>query len=105
MATLSSGQNQSFTASATVTQTTYNTPAHTVFTLSGTTYYFYNGTVYTSKDDFSTSTTNTYPPSYAWVTASGDSKYAAWTTTYGENIYPIFNTSAKGKGKARRQRR
>lgn len=45
-----------------------------------------------------------FNPLNAWVTAH-DSKYAAWTTTYGENIYPIFNTSAKGKGKARRQRR
>ena len=52
--------SQTFTASATASNTTTTIPAHTTFTGSGNTYYYYNGTLYTSTDDFK-STETTHP--------------------------------------------
>ena len=76
-------ESQTFTASATVNNTTYTTPAHITLTGGGNTYYYYNGTLYTSTEDFSSSSTTTATPSFAWSMTGAGSSNASLSTTSG----------------------
>ncbi|MCR5658685.1 MAG: chitobiase/beta-hexosaminidase C-terminal domain-containing protein [Bacteroidales bacterium] len=79
------GQSQAFTASATVNNTTYNTPAHTSLTGSGNTYHYYNGTLYTNTEAFSEQSTTTATPNYAWSKTGEGSSNATLSATSGAN--------------------
>ncbi len=84
-AELYQGENEAFTASASVTVTNYSVPAHTKYTFTvGSTdyeYFYYNNTRYTSIDDFSTKTTTTQTPSYAWTKTGDDGSNASLSST------------------------
>lgn len=84
-AALYQGENEAFTASASVTVTNYSVPAHTKYTFTvGSTdyeYFYYNNTRYTSIDDFSTKTTTTQTPSYAWTKTGDDGSNATLSST------------------------
>ena len=78
-------ENQAFTASATVNNTTYTTPAHTTLTGGGNTYRYYNGTLYTNTEDFSSSNSTTATPTYAWSMTGAGSGNASLSATSGAN--------------------
>lgn len=84
-AELYQSENETFTASASVTVTNYSVPAHTKYTFTvGSTdyeYFYYNNTRYTSIDDFSTKTTTTQTPSYAWTKTGDDGSNASLSST------------------------
>ena len=76
-------ESQAFTASATVNSTTYTTPAHTTLTNGGNIYRYYNGTLYTNTEDFSSSNSTTATPTYAWSISGAGSGNASLSTTSG----------------------
>lgn len=76
-------ESQAFTASATVSSTTYTTPAHTTLTNGGNIYRYYNGTLYTNTEDFSSSNSTTATPTYAWSISGAGSGNASLSTTSG----------------------
>lgn len=78
-------ESQAFTASATVNNTTYTTPAHTTLTGGGNTYHYYNGTLYTNTEDFSSSNSTTATPTYAWSMTGAGSGNASLSATSGAN--------------------
>ncbi len=82
----------SYTASATGTQTIV--PAHTTFTISGTTYRFYNSQIYNNTSAFAVD--NPATPTYTW-TLSGDGASALeLMSTTGENTIVKYTGSATG---------
>ncbi len=76
-------ESQAFTASATVNSTTYTTPAHTTLTNGGDIYRYYNGSLYTNTEDFSSSNSTTATPTYAWSISGAGSGNASLSTTSG----------------------
>ena len=85
-ATLDYNQSQEFTASATATITTTTVPAHKTFTVNGNTYYYYNGTIYTSTNDF-TQQTETHPDiTYSWTLTGAANDYLSPTSGTGNPI-------------------
>ena len=97
-AALYQGENEAFTASASVTVTNYSVPAHTKYTFTvGSTdyeYFYYNNTRYTSIDDFSTKTTTTQTPSYAWTKTGDDGSNASMSSTNAASTTATHATQA-----------
>ena len=85
-ATLNFNESQSFTASATATTTTTTIPAHTSFTINTTTYRYYNGSLYTSTDDFE-QVAETHPDiTYSWTLTGTANSYLSPASGTGSSI-------------------
>ena len=62
-------QYTDFTASATATRTSSTIPAHTTLSGGNQTYYYYNGALYTSTDEFKQDAVTNPAVTYAWALA------------------------------------
>ena len=88
------GSSQTFTASATADVT----PSYKTFTVSGTTYYYYNNTIYSTEAAMKASSgwtsAITHPdPTYSWALTGAASDYLTPTSGTGESITIEHNTS------------
>lgn len=82
----------SYTAAATGTQTVV--PAHTTFTISGTTYRFYNNQLYTNTSAFAMESSVT--PTYTWSLSGDGANGLELMSTSGENTIVKYTGSASG---------
>lgn len=82
----------SYTAAATGTQTVV--PAHTTFTISGTTYRFYNNQLYTNTSAFAMESSVT--PTYTWSLSGDGASALELMATSGENTIVKYTGSASG---------
>lgn len=86
--------SQSFTASASATATTSTIPAHTTLTGGGNTYYYYDGTLYTNSNDFST-TEDTHPAvTLNWSLSGAAATYLTRTPATGTSTTVTHSTQS-----------
>ena len=83
---LNSGEEETFTASATAKRITRAIPAHTTYTFNGQTYYYYNNTLYDSIENFSTPSEENLTVSYNWGLAGAGSSNLSMTGTANSRI-------------------
>ena len=90
--TLAYGGSASYATSATGTQTV--APAHTTYTFNGTTYCYYNNTVYINAADFAVNSSVT--PTYTWELSGDGASALELMATSGENTIVKYTGSASG---------
>lgn len=90
--TIEYGGSLSFSVLATGTQTV--APAHTTYTFNGTTYCYYNNTVYTNAADFAVNSSVT--PTYTWELSGDGANGLELMSTSGENTIVKYTGSASG---------
>ena len=82
----------SYTAASTGTQTVV--PAHTTFTISGTTYRFYSNQLYTNTSAFAVD--NSVEPTYSWELSGDGANGLELMSTTGANTIVKYTGSASG---------
>ena len=84
--------SQTFTASATATTTTNTVPAHTSLTGGGNTYLYYDGSLYTSTNDFAQAS-ETHPDiTYTWTLTGAANSYLSPTSGTGASFTITHST-------------
>jgi hypothetical protein len=99
--TLYPSNSETFTASATASGVRHTVPAHTTITNGGNTYYYYNGALYTSTDDFRTSETLSNPTvTYTWSLSGDKAGNLTTSTTTGSTTTVTHTPAATTDGNA-----
>lgn len=94
--------SETITASATASGERHTIPAHTTLTNGGNTYYYYNGALYTSTDDFRTSETLSNPTvTYTWSLSGDKAGNLTTSTTTGSTTTVTHTPAATTDGNAK----
>ena len=86
--------SQTFSASASATTATVNTPAHATLTGSGNIYYCYNGTLYANSDDFSEITDTPVAATLGWALSGDAASYLSRTPAAGSSTTVTHTTQS-----------
>lgn len=93
--------SETITASATASGVRHTVPAHTTITNGDNTYYYYNGALYTSTDDFRTSETLSNPTvTYTWSLSGDKAGNLTTSTTTGSTTTVTHTPAATTDGNA-----
>ena len=89
---LYNGENAAFSAASTVATVTATTPAHTKYAFNEREYFEYDGAVYTSTDDFSTSVAT--DPTSSGITYSWALSSTTYATVNGSGVVTVNSAPA-----------